>query len=470
MKRKMVQCASPVNKGAVSRTNIGGVEHIVVSSFTLPDNVVMNGGLYPAEEIAKSFMSLEDTLAPVEHPQDNQGNYISATSSHAIHNFHAGAFNTNISRENGRVKIEKHINVQEAMKTDRGKRLLDRIDEIENNESPRPVHTSVGVFLSVEELDEPQTNAAGDEILWIARDMFFDHDAILLDSVGAATPNDGVGLAVNVDGEKVDVERIVINSEEDKNGYSEMAKEKLTALLEANGFKVSAEGPSFMSVMEELNHEIHGLVTADWIFVADVFPEEVIFETNQGFFSVPWSIRNGHANLSGIPIRVDRITTYQPKVNSQQDGGSKAMFKTFMVNALTDAGISVEGSTDEEIVGLYGELLKTNASEGNDDDAITAEVIANAVTEALKPLQEEITDLKTKVNAGADDELKALAKIVGNSDKFPGLDEEAASLLPVEKLKEMSANCGSAHGVPFDYTANDQDETYNAPTKMPGDE
>ena len=131
MKRKMIQCASPVDKGAVSRMNIGGVEHIVVSSFTLPDNVVMNGGLYPAEEIEKSFMSLEETLAPVEHPQDVQGNYISANSPHAIHNFHAGAFNVNVSRENGRIKIQKHINVQEAMKTDRGKRLLDRINEIE---------------------------------------------------------------------------------------------------------------------------------------------------------------------------------------------------------------------------------------------------------------------------------------------------------------------------------------------------
>ena len=72
----MVQCASLVNKDAVRREVINGIEHIVISSFTLPDDIVMNGGLYPAEEIANSFASLERTLAPIEHPSDSQQNGI----------------------------------------------------------------------------------------------------------------------------------------------------------------------------------------------------------------------------------------------------------------------------------------------------------------------------------------------------------------------------------------------------------
>ena len=133
--RVMVQCRTVVNRDAVRRETIDGVEHIIVSSATLPDDVVMNGGLYPAEEIAKGFESLELTLAPVEHPIIN-GQYISANDPRAIHDFHAGAFNMNVRRENGRVHIDKYINVPEAMKTDRGKRLLDRIDELETNSDP----------------------------------------------------------------------------------------------------------------------------------------------------------------------------------------------------------------------------------------------------------------------------------------------------------------------------------------------
>lgn len=210
-KRIMIQCRTAVNRDAVRRESIDGVEHIIVSSSTLPDDIVMNGGLYPADEIAKSFESLELTLAPVEHPFIN-GQYLSANDPRSIHDFHAGAFNMNVHRENGRVHIDKFINVAEAMKTDRGKRLLDRIEELETNSDPRPIHTSVGVFVFPEELEEPQNNAAGDEFTWIAREMVFDHDAILLDSVGAAQPHQGVGVAVNRQGAECTVNQFEVST------------------------------------------------------------------------------------------------------------------------------------------------------------------------------------------------------------------------------------------------------------------
>ena len=155
MKKKiMIQCAATVNRDAIRRETIDGVEHIVVTSMTLPGNIVMNGGLYPADEIDSSFHTLERTLAPVEHPQDGNGNFVSANDPQAIHNFHAGAFNANVVKDGNRIKIDKFINVQEAKKTERGKRLLDRINEIETNDNPRPIHTSTGVFLEVEVLDK----------------------------------------------------------------------------------------------------------------------------------------------------------------------------------------------------------------------------------------------------------------------------------------------------------------------------
>ena len=213
-KRKMIQCLSKVNKSAISRTNIDGIEHIVVSSYTLPDDIVMNDVLYPASEIEKGYRSLERTLAPVEHPQNSDGEFIPATDPYAINNFYAGAWNMNVSRENGRVHVEKHINVAEALKTDRGKRLLDRINELETSESPRPIHTSVGVFLEVEKCGgkKKKMNAAGQEYSLIARNLIADHDAILLDSTGAATPEQGVGMAVNTNGAKVEVDRVMIPS------------------------------------------------------------------------------------------------------------------------------------------------------------------------------------------------------------------------------------------------------------------
>ena len=56
--RILIQCKTLVNKDAVRRESIDGVEHIIVSSATLPDDVVMNGGLYPANEILSITSSL----------------------------------------------------------------------------------------------------------------------------------------------------------------------------------------------------------------------------------------------------------------------------------------------------------------------------------------------------------------------------------------------------------------------------
>lgn len=459
-KRKMVQCATRVNRDAVRRESINGVEHVIVSSFTLPDNVVMNGGLYPAEEIKNSFASLERTLAPVEHPSDANGQFIPATDPLAINNFYAGAYNVNVSQEGGRIHIEKHINVQEALKTERGKRLMDRIGEIETNSDPRPIHTSVGVFLEVEELDTPKTNKDGAEYTWIARNMFFDHDAILLDSVGAAQPSQGVGMAVNSAGVEFEAEHITIDQPDARPDGGGKAPSR----PDTNDMRTNAGGPSFASISEELQHAINGVVTSDWIWLADVFDGEAIFETNQGFFSVPWSMSAGHVELAGIPIRVDRLVSYQPKVNSHSEG-ENGMFKELILNALAEAGIKTDGLGDKDLLAKYNELLavEPGGSEGED----TAEAITQAVTNAVKPLTEQISALTAKVNANDEAEVAGLIATVVNSKKYEGLDEVGAKALPLETLKTMAASCGTAYGVSLETNQGGQDDEFKAPADMP---
>lgn len=555
--KKMVLCTSQVNKKAISRTQINGVEHIAVSSYTLPDDIVMNDVLYPSDEIEKSYLSLERTLAPVEHPTDDHGNYISAADPTAIHNFHAGAFNVNVSRENGRVHIEKHINVQEALKTDRGKRLLDRINELETNDNPRPIHTSVGLFMLVEELDKPMTNNHGDQYSKIGRDFVFDHDAILLDSVAAAPPEKGVGIAVNSAGEKMKVERIMIDnavkastglplapsgrtwskgsalrrvkahigatdapnatyaryhlwydSENSENfgayklpfvdivdgtpkavpsalrnaaarlsqtqGPSDAEKTRIKSIIDGylSKLKTNADGSSgasFTQITEQLHQQLKGIVAADWLFIYDIFIDDMnlIFETPQGYFSVPFTMNDGKATIAGIPIRVDINIEFTPKINSQK--GDDQM-KELILNALTEAKITTEGLNDEQLLEAYQKLLKANAGDQetppdvppDDGDAIT-----KAVNAAVKPITEAIANLTQQVNASTDAERDAMVKTVIDSKKYPGIDETAAKLLPVETLKAMAANCGTSFGVPISNNADSLDTTYSAPAEMP---
>lgn len=179
-----VNVRTRVNNADIRWEKRNGRDYIVVPSATLPDGVVMNGGLYPAEEIEKSFQTLESTLAPFGHPQiDNV--YISAFHPMAINEFHVGAYNENVRRENGRVFVDKAIDVETAKQSENGRRVLDAINKGD------PIHTSTGIDL------EQDFEANGEGYEWTARNMRFDHDAILLDQVGAATPAQGVGMMVN---------------------------------------------------------------------------------------------------------------------------------------------------------------------------------------------------------------------------------------------------------------------------------
>jgi len=76
-KQKLIFCSQKVNKQSIRRENRRGVEHVIIPSFTLPPNIVMNGGLYPSDEVEKSFVSLNRTPVTIEHPELD-GQYVSA--------------------------------------------------------------------------------------------------------------------------------------------------------------------------------------------------------------------------------------------------------------------------------------------------------------------------------------------------------------------------------------------------------
>lgn len=193
--RTRVNLTTVVNAAAIKIEVLDGRNHLVIPSYTLPDDVIMNGGLYPHDEIEKSYNSLEGTFAPLEHPVVN-GEYVSATHPMAINRHHIGAWNRNVQRKGNRIAVEKVVDIEYAANTVGGKRLLAQIGydvetgKLTGNVSA-PVHTSTGIFLQ----RQPVVNAKG--YTWIARNMEFDHDAILLDGPGAATPDDGVGMMVN---------------------------------------------------------------------------------------------------------------------------------------------------------------------------------------------------------------------------------------------------------------------------------
>lgn len=197
MKHVRVNVRSVANTKAVRKEKRNGRDVVIVPSATLPDNIIMNGIMYPADEIGKSFATLNRTPAPLGHPMIN-GKFVSASDPEGINLGYIGAWNENVRRENGRVFLDKVIDVEVANRSPGGKEVLAAIEKGE------PVHTSTGLLANLEAV----SNASDHK--HIARNIQFDHDAILLNESGAATPEQGVGMLVNANGEQEEIE--VINS------------------------------------------------------------------------------------------------------------------------------------------------------------------------------------------------------------------------------------------------------------------
>ena len=194
-KQVRVNIKTLVNAAAIREETRDGRKVMIVPSATLPDNIVMNGIRYPAEKIAASFGGLEGSLAPLGHPKNEAGGFLAANTPRALSRNYIGAWNENVRREKGRVLMDKVIDIEVASSLPGGRKVLEAIKK------GQPIHTSTGLLAKLIPLENDS------EAKFMVGDMVFDHDAILLDEPGAATPEQGVGMLVN----GVQIE--VINSE-----------------------------------------------------------------------------------------------------------------------------------------------------------------------------------------------------------------------------------------------------------------
>lgn len=211
-KQVLVHVRTAINSATIRRERRDGRDYMIVPSATMPDGVVMNRVRYPADAIAKAFSSLENTPAPLGHPTI-EGAFVSAKDPEGLARGWVGAWNRNVRRENGRVLLDKVIDVATASQLDGGKTVLNAIDK------GGPIHSSTGLYAILTAVENDA------DVDWEASDIVFDHDAILIGEDGAATPAQGVGLMVNAaigaGGAKIDVINSAIEDDIDRDiGWS----------------------------------------------------------------------------------------------------------------------------------------------------------------------------------------------------------------------------------------------------------
>lgn len=441
MSKQLVNIVNRVNNAAIRRIkNERGELIYVVPSFTLPDNCVMNGGLYPAEEIERGFMTLEDTPAPAGHPYDSQGNYIIANSPDGILYFQCGIFNKNVQRVQDdkyghRIYVEKHIHVETAMKSERGKRIIDAIDR------GQPIHTSTGVLLN----RKPQSGIMnGKQYEWVANGIVFDHDAILLDEEGAATPNDGVGMLVN------------------KHLIKQVERQGAQLAVNTASLNINQ---SFNDLREILQAEVQQAYGEDerHVWIADFGDDYAVFEKGETPYKVSYTKTDSGIKLSGEAQEVRRVTTWETVTNAikglfnrgnnatQHNQEGEDMFKEHIESVLKANKVDYSAMSDEHKIAEY-DKIRGNAAEqpkpaGEQEPAQGEKVVNADVQKLVDDAVAKAMEANQKAQESAE-RTQLAEQLKANKVDLSDEDQKSMSVNALKTLVDKTTVKNSAMGVP----------------------
>lgn len=331
-----VNIRTSVNAAQIRRERRAGRDVIIVPSATLPDNVVMNGVRYPAEEIERSFTSLNGTPAPLGHPSMD-GAFVSASDPQGMVRGFIGAWNENARREGGRVLLDKVIDVEYANNLPGGRAVLEAIDKGD------PIHTSTGLYALIDN----EHTAIGSER--VARDIVFDHDAILLGEAGAATPEQGVGMLVNAKAPNGDAVEVINSALEDAERELDWAVDSVIR---------AAERIERLPLLDKLKSAILSLIRGG---------QTAEIETDK-------------QEPADMAVTEEEFKALSAEVKGLKDGIAETVANaiataikplTEQTEALTNAA---KAKDDAELTGLRADIVKANLM----DDAAAGELTLNA--------------------------------------------------------------------------------------------
>lgn len=391
--RSLVNISSLVVNSDIRTETIEGVEFTVIPSRTLPKDVVMNSIMYPSEEVEDAISTLDMSPVTIGHPVVN-GKFAPASDpiSQAAYGILGAHNRVKGKTDDGRWVVEKLIPTEQLQNTERGKKLAEAIKH------KRPIHTSTGVYLTKE--PEIGVNAMGQEYTSRAKIDRFDHDAILLNEVGAATPEQGVGLFVNEAGEKEETEVMYVN------------------LSSGDDFSMSSNGMR-MKLQDAARKQFNPEEDDDmWIYVEDFNETKAIVCQKDKQFAVEYKMVGDEIEFVGELKKVE-----------------SAGFKfTEVIGLIVDKVISVVKSEPSD----ESQTVNKNR-EGNEvDETKVNEMIANAL--AAKEA-EKAQAIKDAVEQGVAAALAANAQTQAEAEKAQLVEQVVnAKLLPEDAAKE----CGIA--------------------------
>ena len=369
------------------------------------DDIVMNGGLYRGNDIESSYRTMEDTLAPVGHPVDRNGHYISATTGYAIQNFHGGAYNRNVTKKGGRVLMDIEIDLSEASGKRKGPSLVSAVKSM--MKSGKPIHVSTGLLLN--RVNSPGETESGQKYDWVASNMYFDHVAILLDEPGAARPDQGVGIFANSRGEAEG--EVVFCNMENNEPHAKPSEDKRRLTANSMSFDVLRE-----KVCDAAKRDAN--LSDGYIYVVEVWDGYFVYEqiSDNGcakLYMRNYDLVDGEVLLQDFPVMVDMVKSYTPKglradannaynhdkasnVPSPEGDSGEMKMKDKMIKLLLSANC---GKSEDELNAMSDEsLVELAGNQMTDDGSAKKAMLKGSMNEYMDKTDSEIKSMKEAVN------------------------------------------------------------------------
>lgn len=405
--KKRVHILSAVNAANVSKS---GSTYTIANVCGCVDDLVMNGMLYPADQLADGVATLNGKPAPAGHPKDAEGRFISATNGDALLTAYVGAICRNARHEGGRTLVDVVVNEAQAKAHPDGAKLVERLDAAISGNNADPIHVSTGLFVQPIQANGESRGKKYDRI---ATGLQYDHLAILLNERGAGTPEEGVGMFLNAAGQPEAVESVQVNVEPEDRRF-----EGLTGWVRkllGNGSELS---------FDQISSGLYKTLP-DRAWLTEVYARYAIWSDADGkLWKQDYSVgSDGSVAWSGTAEEVRREVKYETVTNLERDP-----MKDKILAALNAAGIKTEGLDESALLAAYNTL------------------VSKPHVDALTAANSKVAQFEAAANAAAEAELTTLAtELAANSKALTAADFKAMGLA---RCKELKANAGAAPVVP----------------------
>lgn len=398
MNQKRVHILSAVNAANVSKDGNTYTIRDVVGAL---DDIVMNGRLYPADQLAAGVNSLEGKPAPAGHPKSAEGKFISALNGEALASAWIGSYVRNARHEGGRTMVDVVVNEAQAKAHPDGAKLVERLDAAIAGTNSDPIHVSTGLMM------QPITangESRGKKYSSIVTNIQYDHLAILLNERGAATPDEGVGMFVNADGEQ-QVESVIVNTEPEDR--------RTRGLI---GWIKKLIGNEDDLSFDQIHSGLQSMLPAEsWI--REVYSKNFIWSDKENrLWRQDYNVSSDSSlSFVGEPVEVQRQVKYEP-IEKETDP-----MKDAILAALNAAGISVAGLDDSQLLAAYNSLQ------------------AKPLQEAVNAANSKLAEIEAASNAAKTAELDALAQSLAVNSVLTADDLKALGLDRLKAIKAATA-------------------------------